>query len=81
MCVDWQPIQTAPLGENVLICFKDACMMVASAECLSDGTLYWHAGNYVPTGRVLSPNGKPTHWARLPPEPVSQSDSAQQDAA
>lgn len=68
--IEWQAIESVPLGENVLIAFKDASMAVASAEILSDGTLYWDAGYYVPTGKVLSPKGPgPTHWARLPPGP------------
>lgn len=70
----WQPIETAPENESVLIFIPNAEHYghgVYRGMLVNFGTRkHWDA-NAVSMGRSLGPDRAPTHWMPLPPAPAT----------
>lgn len=69
----WQPIETAPAGERILICWAasgqyDEGIEVATYSPDADARHRWLNQN---SGNYISPTCPPTHWMPLPKPPVA----------
>lgn len=61
--MEWQPIETAPMAEWVLV-WGPSSIVRSAAQCRMDGKTWWTDG-----GRAIEV--KLTHWAPLPETPVT----------
>lgn len=74
MTNNWQDIQTAPKGKNVLIFYKNNLGMdrIIIAEYIEEYTVegwYESKGNFNDYSFVAVVEGEPTHWMPLPDVP------------
>ena len=58
----WMPIETAPVGERVIVWIGDAAVGTLIQE---PGGLQWEDDGLEPVPFIISP----THWMPLPPPP------------
>jgi hypothetical protein len=67
--MEWQPIETAPVGENILV-VRDGCISVARTDAanLYVGLIELSSGFYQEWGEVYIDT--PTHWMPLPESPA-----------
>lgn len=61
--VDWQPIDTAPLAEWVLV-WGPGSIVRSAARCQVEGKEWWTDGSAITV--------KLTHWAPLPSPPIDR---------
>jgi hypothetical protein len=59
--MNWQPIETAPRGERVLVALPRRSNPVTIAEADKDDGMWWEWGPYESDLEDL-----PTHWQPLP---------------
>lgn len=66
--MNWQPIETAPEDEYVLIARDGYPLTVAKNQGRGDWVLA-ACGSYASDG---TPDGEPTHWMPLPAKPEAK---------
>ena len=71
--MEWQPIETAPKGREVLVYIEDFNKVTTAWFCVNTG-LWPHDEAYTEDGEACNV-GLPTHWMPLPEPPKEQGEN------